>query len=110
MPRTYKRVAAGRSTTTETLYALAGRGIAISRDQLYVLSDVLFDPTSIQPSPKHRRHYSPEQIELLATAHWLRQLGRSDEEIRSLLNRPEALDEVRPLVEETIHQINVFNE
>lgn len=111
MPRTYKRVAAGRSTTTETIYALAHRGLALSRDQLYQLSDLVFDQEDIRSGVQRRRHYDADQIEILATAGLLRRLGENDETIAATLrgSSPEAVAPIRDAAQKAIEQIEAVH-
>ena len=97
-----KPVAAGRNTTTEVVGKLYGRGLTISRDRLYTMTELIFANSDVQPRHGVRRHYTDEQIDLLAAAFWLKEAGRDDEEIAALFRSPETAAEVQRLVAEYI--------
>jgi DNA-binding transcriptional MerR regulator len=93
-----KRIGAGRNTTTEVVGKLYGRGLTISRDRLYTMTELIFANTDVQPRHGVRRHYTDEQIDLLEAAFWLKEAGRADDEIAALFRSPETAAEVQRLV------------
>src|SRR5512144_279028 len=96
------RVGAGPSTTTEVVGKLYGRGLTISRDRLYTMTQLIFANSDLQPRHGVPRHYTDEQIDLLAAAFWLKEAGRDDEEIAALFRSPETAAEVQRLVTDHI--------
>src|SRR5512147_3319699 len=101
-----KRVGAGRNPTTEVVGKLYGRGVIISRDRLYNMTELIFANSDVQPRHGVRRHYTDDQIDLLAAAFWLKEAGRDDEEIAALFRSPETAAEVKRLVAEQIRWLN----
>jgi hypothetical protein len=101
-----KRVGFGRNTTTEVVGNLYGRGLTISRDRLYGMTELIFANTEVQPRHGVRRHYTDEQIDLLAAAFWLKEAGRDDDEIATLFRSPETAAEVQGLVAEHIRWLD----
>jgi DNA-binding transcriptional MerR regulator len=96
------RVGAGRNTTTEVVGKLYGRGLTISRDRLYNMTELIFANSDVQPRHGVRRHYTDEQIDLLEAAFWLKEAGREDDEIAALFRSPETAAEVQRLVADHI--------
>jgi DNA-binding transcriptional MerR regulator len=105
-----KPVAAGRNTTTEVVGKLYGRGLTISRDRLYTMTELIFDNTDVQPRHGLRRYYTDEQIELLAAAFWLKEAGRDDDEIAALFRSPETAAEVQRLVDDHLRWLDSLEE
>src|SRR5512135_1766759 len=104
------RVRAGRNTTTEVVGKLYGRGLTISRDRLYTMTELIFGNTEVQPRHGLRRHYTDEQIDQLAAAFWLKEAGRDDEEIAALFRSPETAAEVQRLVAKHIRWLDSLEE
>jgi DNA-binding transcriptional MerR regulator len=105
-----RRVGAGRNTTTEVVGKLYGRGLTISRDRLYNMTELIFANSDVQPRHGVRRHYTDEQIDLLVAAFWLKEAGRDDEEIAMLFRSPETAAEVQRLVEDHVRWLDNLEE
>lgn len=105
-----KRIGAGRNTTTEVVGKLYGRGLTISRDRLYSMTELIFANSDVQPRHRVRRHYTDEQIDLLAAAFWLKEAGRDDEEIAALFRSPETAAAVQRLVAEHIRWLDSLDQ
>src|SRR5512144_3164479 len=105
-----KRVGAGRNTTTEVVGKLYGRGLTISRDRLYNMTELIFANSDVQPRHGVRRQYTDEQIDLLAAAFWLKEAGRDNEEIAALFRSPETAAEVQRLVADHIRWLDSLDQ
>ena len=85
-----REAANGLLSTTDVVGLLYQRGVPVSRDRLYEMSDALF-PEDTRRGPRRWRRFAPYQVDLLASAfrlYW--DLGVEREKLAAVLRDPVA--------------------